>query len=58
VYAPNGGRLPAVVIEALCGSCGSVVPVARTISDGSGNYALYLPDPGLIYDGGVLDGSP
>ena len=58
VNAPGGGKLPAVVIEALCGSCGSLQPVARTLSDAGGNYALYLPDPGLLYDGGVLDGSP
>jgi hypothetical protein len=58
VTAPGGARLPAVVIEALCSACGSLVPVARTISDGAGSYALYLPDPGLVYDGGVVDGSP
>jgi hypothetical protein len=58
VIAPGGGHLPSVVIDALCGSCGSVTPVASTISDPSGSYALYLPDPGLQpLDGGV-DASP
>jgi hypothetical protein len=59
VLSPSGGHLPGVVIDALCATCGSTTPVASALSDGSGNYALYLPDPGLQpLDGGVIDASP
>jgi hypothetical protein len=52
-------KLPSVLIEALCGSCGSDAPIASTLSDATGAYALYLPDPGVqIGDGGVNDASP
>jgi hypothetical protein len=36
-----------VVVEALCVSCGSSTPLASALSDGSGVYRLYLPDPSL-----------
>ncbi len=59
VIAPGGGHLPSVVIDALCGSCGSTTPIATALSNSSGFYSLYLPDPGIApIDGGVLDGSP
>jgi hypothetical protein len=55
----GSSKLPSVVIEALCGSCGSDVPIASTISDAMGAYALYLPDPGVnLVDGGVSDAAP
>jgi hypothetical protein len=42
--------LPSVLIEALCGSCGSPTPLTSTVSDTMGNYRLYLPDPGSVVD--------
>ena len=45
-----------VRVEALCYACGSTTPVASAISDGSGVYRIYLPDPGnVVVDGGVGD---
>jgi hypothetical protein len=58
VVGPGGGRLPSVVVEALCGSCGSATPIASAVSDGSGAYALYLPDPGVDVGDGGVDLSP
>lgn len=47
-------RVPSVRIEALCNGCGSSTPIATAISDTSGSYNLYLPDPGLaVSDGGT-----
>jgi hypothetical protein len=57
VYAPGGGTLPSVVVDALCSTCGSTTPIASALSDASGLYKLYLPDPGLnVPDGGFVDG--
>jgi hypothetical protein len=59
VTAPGGGKLPSVLVEALCSTCGSQTPLASAISDGSGYYSLYLPDPGVAnVDGGTVDLSP
>jgi hypothetical protein len=58
VVSPSGGKLPSVVVEALCSGCGSDVPLASAISDGTGAYALYLPDPGVGSADGGADLSP
>jgi hypothetical protein len=59
IQAPGGAKLPSVVVDALCGSCGSSAPITSAISDGSGAYALYFPDPGVVdVDGGSVDLSP
>ena len=59
VTSPSGAYLPGVVIDALCAACGSTTPLASALSDGTGSYALYLPDPGLApIDGGVVEASP
>jgi hypothetical protein len=58
VVSPSGGKLPSVVVDALCNGCGSDVPIASAISDGTGAYALYLPDPGVGSPDGGADLSP
>ncbi|HEX6837742.1 MAG TPA: hypothetical protein VF334_14280 [Polyangia bacterium] len=56
VRSPAGTAQPGVRVEALCWSCGSTTPLATSISDGSGTYRIYVPDPGnVILDGGVSD---
>jgi hypothetical protein len=46
--------LPAVTVQALCFSCGSLTPLAESITDGNGVYDIYLPDPGdNLVDGGT-----
>jgi hypothetical protein len=56
VRSPTATPVPGVRVEALCWSCGSTTPVATAISDASGVYRIYLPDPGLVgLDGGVTD---
>jgi hypothetical protein len=50
----SAAGLPAVEVDALCWSCGSVTPLATSITDKDGNFFIYLPDPGeLIVDGGT-----
>jgi hypothetical protein len=54
VYSPTGAPMGSVVIEALCAACGSSLPLASTVSEPGGDYALYLPDPGfVVFDGGT-----
>ncbi|HXU68448.1 MAG TPA: hypothetical protein VN947_03925 [Polyangia bacterium] len=54
VSTPGHTTLSGVLVEALCYSCGSTTPIATSITDGSGTYHLYLPDPGdVTVDGGV-----
>jgi hypothetical protein len=56
VRSPSGTAERGVRVEALCYACGSTTPVASAISDGSGVYRLYLPDPGnVVVDGGAGD---
>ena len=56
VRSPAGTAQPGVRVEALCWSCGSTTPVASAISDGSGTYRIYVPDPGdVVVDGGAGD---
>lgn len=56
VRSPTSAPLRAVRVEALCGSCGSTTPIASAVSDATGTYRLYLPDPGdSVVDGGVTD---
>jgi hypothetical protein len=58
VQAPTTTQsvVPLVRVDALCTSCDSTAPVASAISDGNGNYKLYLPDPGqIVLDGGAGD---
>ena len=56
VRSPGATAQPGVRVEALCWSCGSPTPLATSISDTSGAYRIYLPDPGdVIVDGGVGD---
>ncbi|HEY2747290.1 MAG TPA: carboxypeptidase-like regulatory domain-containing protein, partial [Polyangia bacterium] len=54
VKTPEGKALGGVRVEALCFSCGSTTPISTSITDASGNYHLYLPDPGdVAVDGGA-----
>ena len=56
VQSPSGTIQPGVRVEALCWSCGSTTPISTSISDATGTYHLYLPDPGdVVTDGGVSD---
>ncbi len=56
VNTPDNKSLKGVRVEALCYACGSTTPVASAISDGSGTYRIYLPDPGdIAVDGGAGD---
>jgi hypothetical protein len=56
VLSPAGARMPSVVVEALCAACDSPSVLASAISSSAGDYALYLPDPGLEpFDGGLHD---
>ena len=53
VTKAGGQALVATEVDVLCDSCGSDTPLATSITDGSGMYFIYLPDPGEFGDGGV-----
>ncbi len=56
VRSPTSTPLPGVRVEAYCWSCGSTTPLATSISDTTGTYHIFLPDPGENpVDGGVGD---
>lgn len=59
VYASNNAPVPATLVEAMCWDCATPTILKTAVSDSSGNYKLYLPDPGqrVAADGGtIVDG--
>jgi hypothetical protein len=56
VRAPGGAPLPAVRVEARLWQSAEPTPLATTITNGTGAYLLYLPDPGdAVADMGATD---
>ncbi|HEX4459263.1 MAG TPA: carboxypeptidase-like regulatory domain-containing protein, partial [Polyangia bacterium] len=46
VVDANNAPVASVLVEAMCWDCATPTVLTTAVSDASGNYILYLPDPG------------
>ena len=55
VTSSSSAIVPLALVEAMCWDCATPTILKTAVSDGSGNYKLYLPDPGqrVVVDGGA-----